>query len=547
MKATRPPDAATARRYVELGHWRNLCADDYLRRCVREFPGRVAVVDRDRRATFAEVDRLATRFAAALAGLGVGPGDIVSFQLPNRLEAVVVYRAIVKLGAVANPVVPIYRGRELRFILAQGRAKVAVIPESFRGFNFPDMYRGFRADLPELRHVVVAGGEAPGCESYEALMATDWEAHPAAAVLERHRPSPDDIVLLLYTSGTTAEPKGALHSHNTLGYDSHYIGEWFQMNERDVIFNPSPVTHITGVLCALNIPFVLGCTVVLQDVWDPDVALGLLERERCTFMIFATPFLQALTYSPSLPERDVSSIRYIACGGADIPLELMKDASQRLGCVVRQYGATEAPSTTCTNLWDVFEKRASTDGRWMLPTEGKIVDDTDREVPRGTIGEVIWRGPDMFLGYLNPKLNEDTFTPDGYFRTGDLAVMDEAGYLTVRGRKKDIINRGGEKISVKEIEDLIFEHPAVQEVAVVAMPDPALGEKGCAFVVLKPGTSLTFGELTAHLLAREIAKQKLPERLEVVPEIPKTASGKIQKFVLRQRIAEALRREGGAG
>ena len=547
MNATHPPAPDVAADYVRLGYWRNLCGDDYLRRCVREFPDRVAVVDRERRATFKEVDALATRFAAAIAALGVGPGDVVSFQLPNWLEAVVVYRGIVKLGAIANPVVPIYRGRELRFILKQARSKVAVIPKTFRGFDFAEMYRGFRAELPDLDAVIVVGGAADGCIAYDTLM--DGAAVPVADAGRPRAPEPhpDDIALLLYTSGTTADPKGALHSHNTLCYDAHYVGEWFQMNERDAIFNPSPVTHITGVLCALNIPFVLGCKVVLQDVWDADAALQLIEDERCTFMIFATPFLQGLTSSPGLAKHDVSSVRYIVCGGADIPLELMKDASARLGCVVRQYGATEAPSTTCTNLWDPFDKRATTDGRWMFPTQGRIVDEHGASVPAGAVGEVVWRGPDMFLGYLDPALNADAFTTAGEFRTGDLASMDADGYLTVRGRRKDIINRGGEKISAKEVEDLIYEHPAVQEAAVVAMPDPMLGEKGCAYVVLKPGASLTFEELARHLGAREIAKQKLPERLEIIPELPKTASGKVQKFVLRERIATRIARERGQG
>lgn len=530
MQPTHPPDPDTATLYRDMGFWQDMCLDELLRQCAREFPDRVAVIDRKRRASFGQLEERTRRLAASLADLGVGPGDVVSFQLPNWLEAVEVYQAVLRLGAVANPLIPIYRAREARFILRQARTKVLVIPASFRGFDYPAMYRELSPELPELAHVIAVGDRREGCLAYE-----DLASGAAPEGIEREK-NPGDVSLLLYTSGTTADPKGALHSHNTLLYEARYIADWFRMNETDVIFNPSPVTHITGVLCALNIPFFLGCPVVLQDVWDADAALALIERERCTFMIFATPFLQGLTYAPRREQFDLGSIRYVVCGGADIPLSIMRDATDRLGCVVRQYGATEAPSTTCCTVRDPFEKRAGTDGRWMLPTHGKLLRDDGSPAAAGEVGEVVWRGPDMFLGYLDPRLNDDAFTPDGHFRTGDLAVMDDDGYLKVVGRKKDIINRGGEKISPAEIEDLLFRHPAVREAAVVAMPDEVMVEKGCAFVVPESGREFSFRDMTRHLEAAGLARQKFPERLEVVPELPRTASGKVQKFALRERL-----------
>ena len=537
MRATRPAPEGEARRYRERGYWRDVCADEYLAWCAREFGDRVAVVDRGRRATYKEIDEQASRFAAGLVGLGVRPGDVVAFQLPNWLEAVIAYQGIMKVGAIANPIVPIYRGKELRFILRQGSAKVAVIPAQYRDFDYVNLYEGLRPELPNLETVIVLGDAPRSMTSWESFMATAAVEDKASiqAINDRTR-NADDVALLLYTSGTTAEPKGALHSHNTLIYDVHSMGEWFSLNERDVIFNPSPATHITGVLCALNMPFVLGAKVVLQDIWDESTAIELVSTEKATFMIFATPFLRGMTHSAELRKHDVSSIRYIVCGGADIPIDLMRLATERLGTVVRQYGATEAPSTTCTNLRDPVRRRLETDGRWMLPTVGYVSDKNGEPVPPGTTGEVVWKGPDMFLGYLDPELNNEAFTASGFFRTGDIGVMDNDGYLNIRGRQKDIINRGGEKISAREIEDMIAGHPDVVEVAVVAMPDPVLGEKSCAYIVLDDQAEISADDILRHLESQDIAKQKLPERIEFVNSLPKTASGKIQKFILREQI-----------
>jgi len=537
---TKPAPPGCAAAYRTGGHWLDVPIGRYLPWCAAEYGDTVAVVDGDRRATFADVERQAAAVAAALIAEGVGAEDVVSFQLPNWLEAVVVYQAVMKIGAVANPIVPIYRGHELRHILRQAGTKVAVIPAAFRGFDFPELYRRLRPELPDLTTLVIAGeGAEPdeGERSWEELAATSPSGETAFAGTDA---DPDHIALLLYTSGTTAEPKGALHSHNTLVFDCLSMAGWFRLNERDVIFTPSPVTHITGVLCGLTMPFVLGCPVVLQDTWQAERALELIERERASFMIFATPFLSGLTTSDRLDETETSSIRAIACGGADIPVDLVRAANERLGPTMRMYGATEAPSTTCTNRWDSIGARVGTDGRWIPPTEGAVVDDDGRPAPPGTVGEILWRGPDMFLGYLDAALNDAAFTDDGWFRTGDLGVMDDEGYLRVQGRLKDIVNRAGEKISVYEVESLLFEHPRVREVAVVATPDPKTGEKACAFVVPDADEGeLDLDDLSEFLVGREVAKQKIPERLVLVDELPKTPSGKVQKFMLREWASRA--------
>ncbi|KQU07158.1 peptidase S14 [Rhodococcus sp. Leaf7] len=519
MLPTRPPTAALAHSYRAGGHWQDRPIGHYLTRAAREYPDAVAVVQGDRRATFADIDRDATRLAAALHARGVTSADVVSFQLPNCVEAVVVFQAVMKLGAVANPIVPIYRSRELRFILGQSQAKVVFVPDELRGVDVDAMYRDLAADLPNLELVVSVGELDDLLSQVTDEMVTELRSLTS--------PSADDVCLLLYTSGTTADPKGALHSHNTLVFENMSMIDWFGLNETDVIFNPSPVTHVTGVNCALVLPFLLGTTVVLQQTWDPATALRHIVDERCSFMIFSTPFLRGLLDAAESAQEQTPSIRYIVCGGADVPDTLTAAATIRLGTVVRMYGATEGPSVTTADRWDSPAVRQNSDGRPIAPTE-VIVSDA-----AGGVGEILWRGPDTFLGYLDPALNADAFTPDGFFRTGDLGSFDADGAIHVVGRIKDIINRSGEKISAHDVENHLGAHPAVIEVAVVAGPDSVTGERGCAFVVTRDHQDITLDEVHRFLLDRDIAVQKIPESIFVVDSLPKTASGKVQKFALR--------------
>jgi cyclohexanecarboxylate-CoA ligase len=308
-----------------------------------------------------------------------------------------------------------------------------------------------------------------------------------------------------------------------------------------VVFMPSPVTHITGLLYGLLMPAMLRTRVVLQDVWDATAALRLIEQQRCSVTMAATPFLHGLVHHPDLPAFDVTSMRVFACGGADVPPALIRQAGERLGTsATRVYGSTEFPTLSTSPPDTPQDKRAGTDGRAIGAAEYRIVDDAGADLRVGQTGELLVRGPELFPGYLAAADNDGAFTPDGWFRTGDLAVADRDGYVSIRGRKKDIILRGGENISATEVESLLFEHPAVREAAVVAMPDPVLTERACAFVVPEAGQAPSLPELTAFLLGKQLAKQKLPERLELVAELPKTQSGKVQKFRLRELIRDKL-------
>jgi cyclohexanecarboxylate-CoA ligase len=521
----RPPLASL---YVEAGDWRGELLDEYLDRAARDHPDRTAVIDRDRRVSFSELSDLVERGAGMLATLGVRPGEVVSWQLPNWLEAVIVHYATLRVGAVSNPIVPIYRGRELRYILGEAGSRLLIVPDVFRRFDYRPMAAELRRDLPQLEHVLVVGEQSAGTTSFAIALAAGG---PATAV-ERHA---TDLALLLYTSGTEAAPKGVLHSHDSLVYECWSIVDLCAVTEADRVLMASPVTHITGILYGLHLPCMLGTSVVLQDVWNASQALDLIQRERCSFTVGATPFLHGLVHAPDLDTRDVSSLRAFGCGGADVPPALIRDAGRRLGVqAVRLYGLTECPTVTGSAVDADEDRRAETDGRPIGSTEARVVNQEGAELPRGERGALIVRGPDLCAGYLDERLNASAFTDDGWFRTGDLAVLDDDGYVRIAGRAKDIIVRGGENISAKEIEDLLSEHPSIDDVAVIGYPDDVLGERICAFVVSE--VELTLEQVVAFLGERQIANQKLPERLVVVDELPKTASGKIQKARLRAQV-----------
>ncbi|MET0454307.1 MAG: AMP-binding protein [Mycobacterium sp.] len=505
------------------GLWEDNLIDGYLSEAAAHAPERAAVVDRGRSWSYGELDERVNRFASALRSRGIEHGEVVSWILPNWVEALIVHHAALRIGAISNPIMPIYRHAETRFILQQAHSKVVIVPQRFRGFDYVAMINDIFEDLPNLETVVVVGaGGRP---------ATGWSVG-FEVLLEEGRTDPieptgrnaNDLALLLYTSGTTSDPKGVLHTHNTLDYENRSIIEFFGLTASDVVFMPSPVGHIIGVLYGMQLPFMLNVPVVLLDIWEPGEALGLLSAHSCTFVVAATPFLHGIVHHPNLPETDVSSLRIFACGGAGVPPELIRVATTALNCVVsRGYGSTECPTVTASNASDPPAKHATTDGR---PIGSAAVRLSDK-------GELLVRGPEMFVGYLDGALDAEAFTDDGWFYTGDLARLDSDGYVEITGRDKDIIIRGGENISAKEVEDLLFEHPKIDDIGIVAFPDPILGERVCAVVVLDRGETVTLAEIADWLTARKIARQKLPERLIVIDELPRTASGKVQKFKLR--------------
>jgi cyclohexanecarboxylate-CoA ligase len=523
--------------YYGQGAWRDETLVDVFEQAVDDHPDS-KIVGPKRTVTYQELADEVRRVSAGLRDLGIESGDVVSYQLPNWVTTNVFHLAISRLGAIANPIIPIYRRSEVSYILENSGSKCIVVPDGAGDFDYPGMVEEIATDIPDLEHAVVVGDD-PGLQGDIQSMPYDDLASTVVGEPIDTAVGADDLHALLYTSGTTADPKGVLHTHNTALFELRRTIELLGLSSETTIFMPSPVTHVTGMLYALELPFTRGMDLVLMAQWDPGEAVELVEEHDCNLTIGATPFLQGMT--EEVPDDWDSPLRVFGCGGADIPPELVREATDVLDCTVqRVYGSTEYPTATWPPLDAPLEKLSETDGPPAPGAEVKIVDlDTREELPQGEKGELLAHGPELMVGYLGEELNDDAF--DGkWFETGDLAVMDEDGYIEISGRKKDIIIRGGENIPVKDVEDRLFEHPAIDEVAIVAMPDPDMQEKGCAYVTLNEGHEFTFEDMTAYLDEQGIAKQKYPERLEVVDEFPMTASGKIQKNVLRERIADKL-------
>lgn len=534
-------DAALA----EAGHWGDALIIDKIDAVVAAHPDAVAVVDHssetgERTAyTFGQLDRLAKRVAIGLSKLGVGPGDVVAVQLPNWWHYFVLYPAAARLGAVLNPLMPIYRQRELRFMLGFARTKLLVIPQSFRGFDYPAMLAELRPELPALEHVLVVNGRDPATSFEQVLLEPRWEEDvDLDALFASTRPTANDVTELMYTSGTTGEPKGVMHTSNTLLCKSRFAAELFDLQPDDVVFMGSPMAHQTGLMYACLFSMINGLKCVLQDIWDPIAAARNIQEEGCTITLASTPFLSDLVDTPGVAQYDTSSLRLFLCAGAPIPRVLLRRAAAALPnlYVMSAWGMTENGIVTAAYPGDGEEKVFGTDGRALPHQEVRVVGDDGHPLPPDQEGRLQARGPTLFVGYFKrPEAYE--IDEDLWFETGDNARMDADGYIRITGRSKDIIIRGGENIPVVEVENLLYRHAAVQDAAIIGLPDPRLGERGCAFVQLKPGTHLSFEEMIDFLSRAQLIKNYLPERLELVEEFPRTPSGKIQKFKLRDLVA----------
>lgn len=485
--------------------------------------------------TFGEIKRLSDRVAAGLRRLGIGPGDVVAAQLPGWWHYFVLYPACARIGAAFNPLMPIFRQRELRFMLGFPRTKLLVVPSEFRGFDYPAMVAGMRTDLPDLCHVIVAGSSGP--DSFDTLLLSP-AADDEIAKLEQFRPAANDVTELMYTSGTTGEPKGVMHTPNTLLAKTRLAWELFGMTADDVVYMGSPMAHQTGFMYACVMTLARGVKSVVQDVWDPAVAASLIQNERCTVTVASTPFLSDLVHDPAVRGFDVSSLRLFLCAGAPIPRILLREAAKSLPdlYVMSAWGMTENGIVTATYPGDPEDKVFDTDGRAIPHQEVRVVDDDGTPLSAGIEGRLQSRGPTQFVGYFQ-RPDAWQVDEDLWFETGDNARMDADGYIRITGRSKDIIIRGGENVPVVEVENLLYQHPDIVDAAVVGLPDLRLGERGCAIVTLHDRRELNLASLVAWLSDHNLARNYLPERLEVIDEFPRTPSGKIQKFKLRERYA----------
>lgn len=498
-----------------------------------------------RQFTSRELASLADRVAVGLARLGVGRGDVVACQLPNGWQFVVTYLACSRIGAVMNPLMHIFRQRELSFMLHHSEARVLIIPDRFRGFDYPGMVEGLRAAVPAQEHVIVVGGAGP--DSFEARLSDPaWEREPdARAILTRSRPGPDDVTQLMYTSGTTGEPKGVMHTANTCLSNIAAYAERLRLGPDDVVLMGSPMAHQTGFMYGLMMPFYLQASAVTLDIWNAATAARLMREHGVTFSMASTPFLTDIAREVAQSGNPVPTLRTFLCAGAPIPGPLVEQASRTLGAkIISAWGMTENGAVTLTLPEDADERACTTDGRPLPGVQIKVTDASGTVLPAGQEGCLWLRSASNFGGYLKrPQLNATD--ADGWFDTGDMARIDADGYLRITGRSKDVIIRGGENIPVVEIEALLYRHPAVESAAIVAYPDERLGERACAVVTLKRGQQLELAALVGFLKGLGVAVQYIPERLEIRDALPTTPSGKVQKFRLRQMLADASPAAGG--
>lgn len=531
-------------RFTASGQWRGKTLSGSVAYWATHAPENCAVVDDLTSLTFSELYDKSVRLAAALGSYGVKRGDVISFQLPNWHETLVINVAASLGGFVCNPIVPIYRDAEVGYILKHSRSRVFFIPGHFRSIDYLAMVARLRSSLPNLQTVVVLRAQAmAGCVAYDDLCASQQDADPTMLAANFPPVDPNAIKLLLFTSGTTGDPKGVLHSHNTIASEVEAAPTFWGLVSSDVVLMPSPVTHITGYLYALEMPLSVGMKVVLMERWQASDAIDLIERHRCSFTIAATPFLVELCAEAESRGASLPTLRCFASGGAPVPPEVVRRASTVLpGCLIfRVYGSSEAPTVSLgVRQGDAPDLGATTDGA-IANHDARIIDQITGDFAAiGEEGEIVTRGPELMLGYTKPEYTEESFDKHGFFHTGDLGIISADGYITVTGRKKDLIIRGGENISPKEIEDFLHEHPSVQEAAVVAMPHARLGEAPCAYVVLRQGSNFDMEAMVTFLEQARLARQKFPDRLFVVDALPRTASGKVLKHVLRDLARRSI-------
>ncbi|HEY2301296.1 MAG TPA: AMP-binding protein [Acidimicrobiales bacterium] len=529
-----PP--ARRERYVAAGWWDRTTLAGRVAERAASSPDTVAVIDDAGRYRYGQLAADAAALAAGLTERGVGAASVVSIQLPNRYEAVVAAVAAQSLGAVINPLLPNYRARELGNVLATAHPAVIFTPGTYRGFDHRRLIdEVVEATGAKVHHVVVeddgdagAGVGGSGAEAFPALLSL------VGSTLGPGRP--DAVSELIFTSGTEARPKAIMHTEQTTNFSVRVAYDDLGLGPGDVVWMPSPIGHSTGFNYGVRLALYHGLPLLLQDRWDGQAAVDLVIREQGSYTLAATTFLQDLTEAAARGHARVESLRCFGCGGAPVPPELV-DAAAAVGIgVLRLYGSTEVLVGTWNRPSSTADQRRLTDGVAMSNVEVEIRDDDGAPTGRNTPGELYVRGPNTCVGFFDDVERTRATFHDGWVRSGDLCTVDEDGYLTVVGRKKEIIIRGGLNIAPREIEDLLVGFEEVERAAVVGLPDARLGERMCACVVLRPGATLDLATTVQRLRASGLATYKLPERLEVLDRLPSTASGKIQKHEIVQAL-----------
>ena len=536
IEVPRPPSAQDIVKYRAKGWWKDQTFSQILETRSRETPDHEAMSDARRHITYGQLWAEVQRFAEFLRRQGVQRGDVVTLQLPNRIEFPVVFFSLELIGAVANKISADFRAMEVEYILRFSRSTAYVSASQFKGFDYLAMIRELRPRLPQLSLTICVDDiDAPDVVSFAKVVHDTPEIDEANGV----HMSPLDVMRMCFTSGTTGNPKGVLHCFNTTLCTCETFNRELAVTDRDVMLDYLPVGLNWGYMTLVQAAMA-GARVVLMERFSAEAALELIERERITFIPTAPASIVAMLNSPELAERDLSSLRIVITGGASAAVETIKafQAAVPGAKLIELYGMLETGFHSFTRLTDDPLKVNGTVGRCVDSMGLRIIDDDGSDVPFGEVGEIAAVGPSVHMGYLdNPAANRDSFTPDGWFRTGDLGqYADKEGNVRIAGRKKEIINRGGKKYFPREIEELLYQHPTIVQAAIVGAPDSRLGEKNCLCAIIKPGSSLTLDEVVSFLKGR-VADYKLPEALVVMSDFPMTPTGKIRRPELVKRVA----------
>ncbi|HCN4712950.1 TPA: medium-chain fatty-acid--CoA ligase [Escherichia coli] len=539
MKVTLTFNEQRRAAYRQQGLWGDASLADYWQQTARAMPDKIAVVDNHGASyTYSALDHAASCLANWMLAKGIESGDRIAFQLPGWCEFTVIYLACLKIGAVSVPLLPSWREAELVWVLNKCQAKMFFAPTLFKQTRPVDLFLPLQNQLPQLQQIVGVDKLAPATSSL-SLSQIIADNTPLTTAITTHG---DELAAVLFTSGTEGLPKGVMLTHNNILASERAYCARLNLTWQDVFMMPAPLGHATGFLHGVTAPFLIGARSVLLDIFTPDACLALLEQQRCTCMLGATPFVYDLLNLLEKQPADLSALRFFLCGGTTIPKKVARECQQRGIKLLSVYGSTESSPHAVVNLDDPLSRFMHTDGYAAAGVEIKVVDDARKTLPPGCEGEEASRGPNVFMGYFDePELTARAMDEEGWYYSGDLCRMDEAGYIKITGRKKDIIVRGGENISSREVEDILLQHPKIHDACVVAMPDERLGERSCAYVVLKaPHHSLSLEEVVAFFSRKRVAKYKYPEHIVVIEKLPRTASGKIQKFLLRKDIVQRL-------
>jgi len=529
------PKPELCKKYYAAGQWRDETIGDLVARSVAAAPRKLALKNADGSGiTYAELDELSSRLAQYLRANGFGEGDVLTMHLPNWWQSGVVMLATYKLGGVVHAAPPTYGWKDLAYTMAKCKSKAIVAAGRFRSADYTRnlLNVGDLQGLPPICLLLGEGAETIGVQ-FDLALAEEPIAAPV-------RVSPDSPAAVVFSSGTESKPKGVIHTHNTMLFGERMFGERLGLTPDDVCFMATPLSHMTGFVHGLVLNLTRACTLSLQDIFEGKRAVEIMQQDGATWTMGSTPFLNDTINALAELAIPLPRFRFFACGGAPLPEAIVRLASKVDVRVLPVYGSTESPPHTLTRPEAPLADSWETDGEALPGIEMRVVDADGRDVAFGVPGEELSRGPNTFIGYLDePELTARAIDADNWYHSGDIATMRADNTIKIVGRIKDIIIRGGQNISAREVEDLLIEHEAIKDVAIVGRPHARLGETAVAVVTTKGDRPLQLDELTRFLVARGVGSYKLPEALVIWPELPRTPSGKIQKYLIRQKLVES--------